>query len=108
MGEARVRDAVLQLLLGGAVSPFVAPTRTVTTPPAAPLRFSAYDRHVIERAASMDDVPAVLASPALGNGIRLTKAEAVALAAQLGELPVPRTAKIDALLAKLVEHGVLR
>jgi hypothetical protein len=104
-GEARVRDAVLQLLLGGACSPFVQPTRPAASA-AEPLRFSAYDRHVIERGAS-SEVPAVLASPALGNGIRLTQAEAVALAAQLGELPVPRTEKIDALLVKLVEHGVL-
>jgi hypothetical protein len=105
MGEARVRDALLQLLLGGACTPFALPTRAAASP-AETLRFSAYDRHVIERAAS-SEVPAVLASRALGNGIRLTQPEAVALAAQLGELHVPRTAKMEALLSKLVELGVL-
>ncbi len=107
-GEARVRDAVLHLLLGGAISPFAAPTRARTVGTER-LRFaSPYDRHVAERAAS-SDVPAVLASRALGNGIRLTKPEAVALVAFAGSATdgPPRDAEMTARLAKLVELGVL-
>lgn len=106
MGEARVREALLHLLLGGAISPFAAPTRARTVGTEG-LRFtSTYNRYVAERAAS-EGVPAVLASSALGNGIRLAKPAAVALVAQLGALPIPRSAEMTASLAKLVELGVL-
>lgn len=103
--EARVREAVLHLLIGGVIAPFTAPTEAKA--PHARLRLaSAYNGYVVERALR-SDVPALLASSALGNAIRLTKPESVALAAHVGELPVPRDAEMEARLAKLVELGVL-
>ena len=103
--EARVREAVLHLLIGGVVAPFASPTEA-RTPEARVRVASAYNRYVISRALS-EDVPAILASTALGNGVRPTKAQLIALAAQLGDLPVPRDAEMEARLAKLAELGVL-
>jgi ubiquinone/menaquinone biosynthesis C-methylase UbiE len=94
--EERVRTAVLHLLIGGVVSPFVEPTQAKKAPPSVRIA-SAYNRHVVERAVA-SDVPAIVASTALGNGIRLSKADAVALAAQQPE---------SGRLAKLVELGVV-
>ena len=94
--EERVREALLHMLIGGAIAPFVEPTHASATP--AKWRVaSAYNRHVVDRAAS-SDVPAVLASSALGNGVRLSKPDVVALAAEQ-----PSAER----LAKLVELGIV-
>jgi trans-aconitate methyltransferase len=94
--EERVREALLHMLIGGAITPFVLPTKATEAPSSWRVA-SAYNRHVVERSAS-SDVPAVLASVALGNGVRLSKPDVVALAA---EQPSPGR------LAKLVELGVV-
>ncbi len=103
--EERVREALLHMLIGGAITAFVEPTESRATP--RPRVASAYNRHVLTRAMS-SDVPAVLASSALGNGVRLTKPELVALAALTGDLPAPDLGvSISARLAKLAELGVV-
>lgn len=94
--EERVREALLHMLIGGAIAPFAEETHATTPPPEWRVA-SAYNRHVVERAAS-SDTPAVLASRALGNGVRLTKPDIVALAAQQ-----PSAER----LAKLFELGVV-
>lgn len=103
--EARVREAVLHLLIGGVVAPFAMPTEA-KTPDAHPRIASAYNRYVVARAVS-EEVPAILASSALGNGVRLSKPDVVALAVHVGDLPVPRDADMESRLAKLAELGVL-
>ena len=94
--EERVREALLHMLIGGAITPFIEETHARAAPASWRVA-SAYNRHVVERAAA-SEVPAVLASSALGNGVRLTKPDVVALAAQQ-----PSAER----LAKLVELGVV-
>lgn len=94
--EERVREALLHMLIGGAIAPFVEPTRASAAPSKWRIA-SAYNRHVVERAAA-SEVPPVLASSALGNGVRLTKPDVVALAAEQ-----PSAER----LAKLVELGII-
>ncbi len=74
---ARVRDAMLHLLLGERISPLEAPTKT-------PMRIgklsvpSAYNHWIIQRGFTTE-VPVVLAAPAMGNGVELSMTEAAGL-----------------------------
>ncbi|HEX4514263.1 MAG TPA: class I SAM-dependent methyltransferase [Polyangiaceae bacterium] len=106
--EERVREALLHLLIGGAITAFVEPTEARAAPP-RPRVASAYNRHVLARALASDgSVPAVLVSTALGNGVRLTQPELVALTALTGDLPAPDLGvSISTRVAKLVELGVV-
>jgi hypothetical protein len=74
---ARLRDAVLHLLLGERISPL----QNATSVPAklGALRVaSSYNRWILQRGFAIE-VPIVVTSPTIGNGIRLTMTEAAGL-----------------------------
>ncbi len=96
-GDARLREALLHLLLGECIAPMMEETHARSGDVARPRLPSAYDRSVLQRAL-VTDTPAVLASRAAGNGIRLSKLDAVALATCVDVEPARRDDWIRAFL----------
>jgi hypothetical protein len=77
----RLREAMLHLVLGDRVAPLPAPTR------ARPVRGklsvpSPYNRWLLERGFT-PEVPIILATPAMGNGVSLTMVDAAGLSLAL-------------------------
>ncbi len=93
LGEARIREAITHLLLGGCVSPMVLSTQATEVRGALAVT-SPYNEHVLERGLS-SDAPTVLASTVLGNGLHLSKLETVALASYTLVEPSKRNAWLE-------------
>jgi len=102
-GLERVRDGVVQLLLGEQVTPALAGARPL--PPAAPSDRArpgiplAYNRAVLEQRLS-NKHPIVLASPAAGTGVVVPPLQAVALRALTMVEPQDRAAWIRAFVER--------
>jgi SAM-dependent methyltransferase len=86
-GTARLRDALVRLVLAGQIAPTIASTQA-TPAPAGRLRIpSAYNRMMLRERLS-SDAPTVLASAVAGTGIPVSLVDGVALRL-LTEVPEP-------------------
>ena len=75
---ARLREAIVRLVIAGQVSPTMEATRAVSPPTGRLLVASAYNRMMLSERFTTDD-PIVLASPVAGTGIPLPVLEALNL-----------------------------
>lgn len=74
---ARVRDALLHLVLGGRATPLRAPTHRPTSVGKLSVP-SAYNRWVLQRG-FVAEVPVIVTAPSMGNGVQLSMVDAAGL-----------------------------
>ena len=103
--SSRARDAILHLLLADRITPM----QTKTTPPAIGTLdvSSPYNRWVLLQRGFSPDVPIVLASKVLGNGVQLSMVEAAALRVALFANDAERIAWIREFCEESLTHLVV-
>lgn len=99
-GLARVRGAVLRLIISGQLAPMLRSTRASPPPPSGLFRVpSTYNRLILQRRLS-PEAPFALASPVAGTAIVLSMLQVVALRLLTEVEPQGRPAWIRALLER--------